>query len=210
MPPSPQPGIVPVHLSLRPVELIAAWRPEIRRLLLATREPIRAQRRVAVRITAVGLGVSATVTGRVVSASSAGNVHRIELAPDETRIRAVERLLEIARGAAVEYQERAPRFLATVPAVVRGVGGLAYMNTFSVSEKGCGLAWTGPDPLPAVGVPMEIRLGAGNQAASLQGVVCWTAQSGRSATVGVRFVSGAKGAWATMVGEVRRSGAPMA
>lgn len=208
MPPSPHAGVVHVDISLRPDELVAAWRPDSRRLLLATREPLRLQQRVAARISAVGRGVAATITGRVVSVSHHGSLYRIELVPDEIRVRAVERLMAVARGEAVDYQTRAPRFLATIPAVVHGPGGPTYMTTFSVSENGCGVLWSGP--VPAVGAPMDVRLGAGNRVASFRSVVCWTAQSGRTATVGVRFVTGAMNAWAMMFTEVRRSGAPLA
>jgi hypothetical protein len=209
MPPSPRAGVVPVDVCLRPDELIGAWRPDSRRLLLPTHEPLRLQQRVAARITAVGRGVAATITGRVVSTSRHGTLFRIELVPDETRVRAMERLLAIARGEAVNYQTRAPRFLATVPAVVYAPAGPTYMTTFSVSEKGCGLAWSGR-PVPAVGVAMDVRLGAGNRAAAFHGVVCWTAQAGRTATVGLRFVAGAKTAWSTMLTDVESSGAPLA
>jgi hypothetical protein len=209
MPPTPDAGVVYLDVPLRPDELVAAWRPESRRLLLPTRAPVRLQLRVAARISVVGLGVAATITGRVVSASRHGTHHRIELAPDETRVRAVERLRAVARGeAAVDYQTRAPRFLASVPAVVHGPSGPTYMTTFSVSEKGCGLAWSGP--IPDVGVPMEVRFGAGRQAANLSTVICWTAQSGRTATVGMRFLAGATTAWTMMLADVKRSGAPPA
>jgi hypothetical protein len=128
--------------------------------------------------------------------------------PDETRVRAVEGLVAAARGEPVQYQTRIPRFLAAMPAVVNGPGGPTYMTTFSVSEKGCGLAWSGP--VPAVGVPMDVRLGAGRQVASFRSVVCWTAHSGRTATVGMRFVEGARNAWAMMLTDVMLSGAPPA
>jgi hypothetical protein len=95
-----------------------------------------------------------------------------------------------------------------MPAVVHGAGGPTYMTTFSVSEKGCGLAWSGP--VPAVGAPIDVRLGAGTGAATLRGEVCWTAQSGRTAMVGVRFVAGARSAWAVTITDVERSGAPFA
>jgi PilZ domain-containing protein len=208
MPPSSTSGVVSVDVPLQPEELLGAWRPESRRLLLTTSEPLRLQQRIAARIRAVGLGAAATITGRVVSASRHGNRYRIELVPDEIRVRAVERLLSIARGEAAEYPARAPRFLATIPVVVSRPEGPTYMTTFSVSENGCGLVWSGS--IPPIGAPMDVRLGAGTQAAAFHGVVCWTAQSGRSALVGVRFLAGAKGAWAMMLGDVKRSGAPLA
>ncbi|HSN89600.1 MAG TPA: PilZ domain-containing protein [Anaeromyxobacteraceae bacterium] len=208
MPPTPQAGVTAIDVPLRPDEMLAAWRPESRRLVLPAREPIRLQQRVAARIALVGIRVAATITGRVVSVSPLGNHHRIELVPDDTRVRAVEKLLAVARGEPADYRTRIPRFLASMPAVVSGPGGPTYMTTFSVSEKGCGLAWSGP--VPAVGDPMDVRLGAGSRAVSFRSVVCWTAQSGRTATVGVRFLAGATGVWATMITDVKRSGAPLA
>ncbi len=208
MPTAAQPGVVPVDVPLRPDELAQAWRRDARRLLLQTREPLRVQQRVAARLTAVGVGAAATVTGRVVSVSRTGAVHRIELAPDETRVPAVERLLAVARGDVVECEPRMPRFLATIPAVVHGPAGPTYMTTFSVSENGCGLAWSGP--VPQVGADVDIRLGAGKGAASFRGAVCWTTHTGRAALVGVRFLSGARHAWAIALVELERAGAPAA
>lgn len=207
MSPTPHAGVIAVDVPFRPDELVAAWRPESRRLVLPSRESLRLQQRVAARIS-VGPGTAATITGRVASASRHGSLYRIELVPDDIRLRALERLLSIARGLAVQYQPRAPRFLATMPAVVHGPLERTYMNTFSVSEKGCGLAWSGP--VPAVGVPVDVRLGAGSRAAIFQSVVCWTAQAGRTPTVGLRFLSGPTNAWAMMLSDVKRSGAPPA
>jgi hypothetical protein len=206
---SPRTEVVALEIPLRPEELVGAWRPDSRCLVLPTREPLRLQQRVAARITAVGLGVAATITGRVASASRHGDRYRIELVPDETRVRAMERLLAVARGEPVDYRTRAPRFLATMPAVVhRPPGGPTYMTTFSVSENGCGLAWSGP--APAVGAPLDVRLGAGSRAVSFRSVVCWTAHSGRTTTVGLRFLAGPTNAWVLMLTDVKCSGAPLA
>lgn len=211
MPPTPQPGVPYLEVALRPDELVAACRAGARSVLLRVPAPLRVQQRVAARITLVGRGVAATITGRVASASREGDHHRIALVPDEPRLRAVERLLALARGdAAADYAVRAPRFLAAVPAVVHSATGPTYMTTFSVSERGCGLAWSSPAPVPAVGARMDVRLGAGSRAASLRGEVAWTDRSGRGATVGVRFLAGATAVWAMMLAELRRSGAPQA
>jgi hypothetical protein len=169
---------------------------------------LRREQRVAARVAIAGTRAAATITGRIATASPRNGRTSIELVPDETRVRAVERLVEVARGASVAYPPRAPRYLAVLPTVVVGPAGPMYVNTFSVSERGCGLAWSGP--LPAVGAALELRLGAGKQVASFRGVVAWTSQSGRAATVGVRFVAGQTAAWATMFQDVRRSGAPPA
>jgi PilZ domain-containing protein len=125
------------------------------------------------------------------------------------RLRALERLVAVARGERVAYQPRAPRLLATIPAVVHGPAGPIYMTTFSVSENGCGLAWSGP-VAAVTGAELDLRLGAGSRAVTFRGVVCWTARSGNADTVGVRFVAGAKHAWTMMLGEAQRSGAPPA
>ncbi len=209
MPASPSDGVISIDAPLRPDELVGAWRTDSRRLVLQTREPVRARQRVAARITAVGRGVAATITGRVASASRQGDLHRIEVVPDDMRLRALERLLAIARGEPVEYQPRVPRLLATIPAIVHGPAGPTYMTTFSVSENGCGLAWSSPVPA-AKGVALDIRLGAGSRVASFRSVVCWTERSGNRATVGVRFVTGARTAWGLMLEDARRSGAPPA
>jgi hypothetical protein len=124
------------------------------------------------------------------------------------RVRAVEWLMEVAHGHNVAYPTRAPRFLATIPAVVHGPMPPTYMITFSVSENGCGLVWTGA--VPTVGGPLAVRLGVATQAAIFTSVVCWTGRSGHAATVGVRFIDGARNAWAMMLTDVKRSGAPFA
>jgi hypothetical protein len=198
-----------MDVRLRPDDLVVAWRADSRRLVLPTRGSLRTQQRVAARITVLDRGVAATITGRVASASRQENVHRIELAPDELRLRALERLLAIARGAMIEYRPRVPRYLVTIPAVVHGPAGPTYMTTISVSEGGCGLAWSGPVPA-TLGARLDIRLGAGSRAVMFRSVVCWTARSGNTSTAGVRFVAGAKDAWAMLLGEAQRSGAPPA
>jgi hypothetical protein len=197
--------LVAIEVPLRPEELIAAWRPDAARLVLPVAKPLRLQQRLAVRITLVGLDVAGTITGRVAATTTEGDVRRTELAPDEARVRAVEKLVAVARGEPVGYEPRAPRFLATIPAVVRGPGSATYMTTFSVSANGCGLAWTGA--IPAVGTPLELRLGTGHGAVTFRGSVCWTSRTDHTATVGVRFAGGASHAWAAVVAEVRRSGA---
>jgi hypothetical protein len=207
MPPPPRADVPSLSLELRPEELLAAWRAG--KLHATTRDPVRRDQRVVAHVALVGTNVTVTVAGRLTSAVARDGQVRFELTPDETRVRAVERLVEIARGAVVAYPPRAPRYLAAVPAMVAAPGGgLLYMNTFSVSERGCGLAWSGP--VPVVGAPMELRLGAGKQVASVRGVVCWTARSGRAATVGLKFIAGHTAAWSTMFQDVRRSGAPPA
>ena len=208
MPPPTTAGLAAVEVPLRPDELIQAWRPEQRRLSLTLRDPQQRGQRLAARVRAVGLGVEATITGRILSARRERDGVRIELAPDDTRIRALERLVAIAGGKPVAYQLRAPRYLVSLPAVVYDHRGPIYMTTFAVSAHGCGLAWSGA--LPDVGAPMEIRLGAGNRVASFCGEICWTAPCSRAPTVGVRFAAGERSAWDRILAELKRAGAPPA
>jgi hypothetical protein len=207
MPPPPIAGVISVEVPLRPEELIAAWRPESRRLVLPLREPMASRQRLQARVSAVGLGVAATITGRVVSARRQADSFRVELQLDDTRLQAIERLVAVAGGAPVAYHPRAPRLLASVPAVVTGCHGPIYMATVAVSEAGCGLAWSGP--LPEVGAPLDIRLGAGSLVARFCAEVRWTTP-GRAPTVGVHFAAGEHNAWTRILDNLKRSGAPPA
>lgn len=197
-----------LDLSLRPYELLAAWRPGSRTLVLGVSQPALEGQRVVVGITVLGLGVAATITGRALVPRGHVLGFELELEPDATRLRALERLVEVAQGAPVAYRTRAPRLLAEVPAVVIGPRGPTRMTTFAISENGCGLAWTGP--VPEVGVPMEIHLSAGSRVASFCGEVCWTAPSGRAPTVGVKFAAGDRTTWSRYFAELKAAGAPPA
>lgn len=208
MAPPPNAGVLVVDVPVRPAELLAAWQPATRRLTLPVREPLQLRQRVALRIGLVGLGVAATITGRVARARRKPDGLVVDLEPDDTRVRALERLVAVAAGERVAYQPRAPRYVAALPAVVYGGGGPTYMTTTAVSDNGCGLAWSGP--LPDLGVPLEIRLGAGRDVATFCAEVCWTAPSGRAPSVGVLFAAGDKGAWARILADLKRSGAPPA
>jgi len=206
MPPPSTAGVIAVDVPLRPEELRAAWQPAARRLSLALREPLQSKAKVALRISVAGLGVAATITGRVTGARRQPPAWSVEVAPDEGRMRALERLVAVAGGERVAYRPRAPRYLAAIPAIVYGPHGPTFMTTVSVSENGCGLSWSGP--MPEVGVPLELRLGAGSLAAKLCGEVCFAAPAER--TLGVRFEAGERSAWSRIFAEVRRSGAPPA
>jgi hypothetical protein len=208
--PSPSNTGLVVDVALRPHELVAAWRPDSRRVLLPLRDPVVRNQRVQARIGLTGLRAGATITGRVVSVLRQPGVYLVELAPDDTRVEALQHLVAVASGAPVDYsQARAPRLLAEVPAVVYGLQGPTYMKTFAVSRGGCGLAWSGP--VPAVGTPMEIRLGAGRDVAKFCAEVRWAAAPrGRSPAVGVLFAAGERDAWARMLDGLKRAGAPPA
>ena len=199
---------VDLDLALRPYELLAAWRPETRTLVLVVRDAVQKRQRVQARLSVLGTGVSATITGRARGARTHPVGVEIELEPDDIRLRAMERLVEVAGGGRVAYQQRAPRLLASVPVVIQGPRGPTFMTTFSVSTNGCGLSWTGP--LPDLGAPLDVRLGAGGQSASFCGEVCWTAPAGRAPTVGLRFAAGDRRTWAKILADLQRRGAPPA
>jgi hypothetical protein len=204
------PSVLVLDLALRPYELLAAWRPDARRLGIVVNGPVQLGQRVQARVSVLGLGVAATILGRAVRADAAPLGAEIQIEPDELRLRALERLVEIAAGARVVYRNRAPRYLAEVPVLVYRDRHATRMRTFAVSEGGCGLAWAGPAPMPSVGTPLEVHLGAGAEVASFCGEVCWTAPSGRAPTLGLRFAAGDHITWARMLDQIQQSGAPPA
>jgi hypothetical protein len=197
-------GVLVLDYALRPYELLSGWRPAARTLTLPAHQPALKGQRVHARISVLGLGVATTITGR---ASTVRPVDlELELDPDETRVRALERLVEVAGGARGAYQPRAPRYRTSMPAVVYGLSGPTFMTTLTVSENGCGLAWTGSTP--DIGVPLEIRLGAGRRVANFCGEVCWTAPTGRPPAVGVQFAAGDRVTWTHILDELERVGTP--
>lgn len=202
------PAVLVLDVPLRPHELVAAWRPETRRLVLPIRERVASQQRLQVRISAVGLGVGATITGRAVGGPRAAGSALVEVAPDDARVQAMEWLVAVASGTPVPHQPRAPRLIASVPAVVQAAEGPRYMSTFTVSASGCGLTWSGS--IPGVGDPLEVRFGAGREVASFCAEVCWTKPSGRPPTVGLQFAAGDKDLWIRMLANLKAAGAPPA
>lgn len=198
-----------LDLPLRPYELLAAWRPDSRSLAIVVHEPVEAGQQVQARISVLGLGVGATIIGRAVRVEPAALGAHVELEPDQLRVRALERLVDLAAGARVVYRLRtAPRFLAQVPALVYRDRHAWRMTTFSVSENGCGLAWSGPTP--AIGTGVDVHLGDGSEVASFFGEVRWTAPTGHAPAAGLQFSSGDRATWTRMLAELQRSGAPPA
>jgi hypothetical protein len=197
-----------LDLALRPYELVAAWRPDSRNLVLVVAEPVSPRQPVQARITLLGTGVGATILGRVASANPHPFGVELELEPDALRARTLERLVEVASGARVTYRTRAPRYLAAVPAVVHRLNDEKHVTTFAVSEGGCGVEWSGV--MPTVGTPLEIQLGAGPRVASFCAEVCWTAPRGRVPTLGLRFAAGDRAAWSEIITDLKQAGAPPA
>lgn len=195
-----------LDLALRPYELVAAWRPATRNLVLLVREPVEVRQPVRAHIRVLGHDVGATIVGRAARASPHPCGVELELEPDPLRARTLERLVEVvASGARVAYGPRAPRWLAEVPAFVYRLRQFRRTATFSVSEEGCGLRWTGA--MPPVGAAVELHLGTGERFACFCGEVRWTTPAGRAPALGVRFDAGDRATWSAMLADLRRAGA---
>lgn len=200
----PLPSPLAVEISLHPRALVSAWRPDARVLVLPVQARVPARRRVEARIRVAGLDVSATITGRVVSAAR-GAGPRIEVEPDEARLDALERLVAAASGA----PSRPARLVAAILAVVHGPSGPTRTVTQNVSARGCRLAWTGAAPRP--GTPVATRLGYGTVAATLYGEFRWaTAGGGAPPAAGLCFHGGELDALERMLATLRHQGAPAA
>lgn len=208
MPPSRSTALS-LDLALRPYELVAAWRPTSGSLSLVVPDPVQVRQPVQARIRVLGLGVGATILGHAARALPHLFGSELELEPDELRARTLERLVEVASGARVLYQDRAPRFLAAVPATVFRLRHALQVSTFAVSDGGCGVAWTGP-AMPAAGTRLDVALGAAGRAVRFESQVAWTAPVGRAPAIGLRFLSGDRAAWSRIVADLQRAGAPPA
>jgi PilZ domain len=203
-------SVFSVAAFVRPEEFLSGWRPDAVRLLLpATRVP-RLGGKAAVRVHLSGQPVCATVTGKIVCIFRHESQLRVELAPDAASLPAVRLLAAAARGERVGLRERPRRYLVELPVMVVSGEAKVYTTTFSISEGGCGLRWSGP-PL-RVGAELQVRLGAGPRAPEARVVVCWTASLRSQWTVGLRFVTtpGGSYAWGTLFDGVASSGAPAA
>lgn len=195
-------------IALQPDQLIDAWRQETGRLLLPSPQGVGVQEKTAIRIQLAGKPVVVTVVGTVVSSHRNGEQHRIEFAPDAESQRALRLLSAAARGEAIRFLQRPGRYLTRLPVFVNWEGSKVYMSTFSVSQNGCGLLWSGS--LPRVGWALQLRVGAGTRTADFRGVVCWIRSARPGSTVGVRFVGGRSpsAVWDGILLDAKRSGVP--
>lgn len=198
-----------LDLALRPYELMAAWRPESRNLVLVVSEPVQVRQAVQARISVLGHDLGATILGRAASAVPHPMGVELELEPDPLRARTLERLVEaVASGGRAGFRARPPRWLAEIPAFVYRLGQSRRTVTFSVSERGCGLRWFGD--MPPVGTALQLHVGAGDRVASFCGDVRWTAPLGRAPALGMELAAGDDATWAAILADVRRGGAPPA
>lgn len=204
----PRSALLAVDLALRPYELLAMWRPASRRVALVVQDEVREGQPVQARIGVLGTGCAATILGRAASVRPHPVGLEVEVEPDGLRTNALLRLVDVASGARVGQDRRAPRLLAEVPAVVAREGRAVRTTTFAVSDNGCGVAWS--EPFPRVGAPVEVQLGGGALVAHFFAEVCWTASTGAAPSAGLRFTSGDRETWAELLASLRRAGAPPA
>lgn len=195
-----------LELSLRPYELMAAWRPASRNLVLVVSEPVELRQSVHARINVLGHDVGATIVGRAARTNPHPLGVELELEPDALRQPTLERLVQvISSGSRAVYEARAPRWLAEVPAFVYRLHQFRRTATFTVSEEGCGLRWTGA--MPPRGAAVQLHLGTGDRFACFCGEVRWVSPAGRAPALGVRFDAGDRDTWAAMLADLRAEGA---
>jgi len=195
--------------SLRPQELLAAWRPETLRLRLAARVLPRRRDRSTLRVDLAGSQVAATVVGTVMDVARAGAGYEVEVAPDAACLPAVRMLLAAARNQAGLVARRPPRYLVRLPATATlRDSSTVKVTTVSLSEGGCGLAWS--EPLPPVGQVLRLRVGVGSLLGENRGSICWRSALPSEPNVGVQFAGRSPSTWSAIVAQLVRAGAPRA
>jgi hypothetical protein len=197
-----------VAIEIRTDEWLAAWRQATKRLLLKVPGAPRLNERIALRVQFQDQLAGATVVGTAVSVEHQDRLYRIEMAPDAEGMRAVRLLCAAARGEAVRFVEREPRYLVSLPVFVAWNGEQMLTNSTSISENGCALRW--PGRLPTTGQPLQLRVGSGSRAYEIRGVVCWSDSGAGKVGLRILALNGARKAWGSMLGEAVRSGATVA
>ena len=200
-----------VSVNLEAAQYLAGWRPENGVLCLPALSETRVGEDVAVRVGIYGQSIRATLFGRVALVRRVGRPALppgVEIALDRTSLAAAGFLALAARGEAVTFRERAPRYAVERSLTIVHGDGTLEASTLNVSEGGCSLRWTGQ--LPLVGDLVQIRLGRGVFAPVARGVVCWNQPGGTvERSVGVRVLPDGRAgrAWRSLVAEVAKSGA---
>jgi hypothetical protein len=200
-----------VSLNLEAAQFLAGWRPENGNLFLPALSDSRVGEDVAVRVGIYGQSIRATLFGRVALVRRVGRPALppgVEISLDRSSLAAAGFLALAARGEAVSFQERAPRYAAERSLHVQHAGATFEATTLNISEGGCSLRW--PAQLPLVGDVVSVRLGRGMFAAVARGVVCWNQPGGTvERSVGLRILPDGRAgrAWRSLVADVARSGA---
>ncbi len=199
-----------ISLNLEAAQFLAGWRPENGHLFLPALSDSRIGEEVAARLGIVGQEIRATVFGKVAVIRRVGRPvlpPGIEIALDPASLPAAKFLAMAARGEAVNFRERAARYVVERNITVVHAGISVETTTLNVSEGGCALRW--PAQVPAAGEVVSIRLGRGFLSPALRAVLCWSLPVGPAASVGLRVLLGgrARRAWRSLVDEAVRSGA---
>jgi hypothetical protein len=203
-----------VSYNLDPSQFLSGWREKAGRIFVPTLSDSRVGDEVAVRLGISGHAIRATLFGKVSLVRRVGRPALppgVEIRLERHSIAAAGFLAMAARGEAVSFQEREPRWSVRRKLLARHGGFEREVVTENVSESGCALLW--PGEVPPVGDEVVLRLRPGPFAASVRAIVCWNQPGpGAETSVGARVVSGWRGgrAWRSLVAEVARSGAPAA
>jgi Tfp pilus assembly protein PilZ len=203
-----------VALNLDPAQYLSGWRAGPGTLFLPAVSEARVGDHVAARVGLFGQVIRATVFGQVALVRRVGRPALppgVELNLDRTSLPAARFLALAARGAAIPFRERAPRFLAARPLRLVRDGVEQPAMTLNVSEGGSALSWSGA--LPLVGEVLSAKVGEGLFAAGVRLVVCWNAPGGAlERSVGLRVVAEGRGAraWRSLVAEAERTSAAAA
>lgn len=193
------------RLHLEAARLAGAWRPAEGLLDLQAHALVARGTRVAIQVT--GAGVPLELLGTVRAATPGRLAHALEITVDPEGRALVARLAAALRGEGPLPRQRAVRYRVSFPAVVTGQGGAAFMTATSLSEGGCGLAWSGP--APRLGAGLLVRLGSGPRAVTVRAMACWVREAPKGLRVGLRFLHdpAARAGLQALVEEARRSSA---
>jgi hypothetical protein len=186
-----------VAIEIRADEWLAAWRQATKRLLVKVPGAPRLNERIALRVQFQDQPAGATVVGTAVSVEHQG--YRIEMAPDAEGMKAVRLLCAAARGEALHFVEREPRYLVKLPVFVAWNGERMLTNTINISENGCALRWSGR--LPTMGQRLQLRVGSGSRAHEIRSLLCWSDSGEGKLGLRIFALHGARKAWDSMLGE---------
>ena len=191
------------RLHLEASAIATSWRPAVGRLDLRAQVPVAKGAQVMVLVT--GAGAPVELHGTVHAAAPGRQAHALEIAVDPEGKALLARLAAALRGEGPLPRQRAARYRVSFPVVVTGQGGAAFMAATSLSEGGCGLAWSGPPP--RLGAGLLLRLGSGPRAITVRAMTCWVREAPKGVRVGLRFLHdpAARTGLTALVDEAKRS-----
>ena len=199
-----------VSVNLEASQFLAGWRGDTGYLFLPALSDSRVGEEVAVRVGIYGQSIRATVFGKVAVVRRVGRPALppgVEIALDRASLAAAGFLALAARGEAVSFRERSPRYAAERGLTVEHGPAIVETTTLNLSEGGCSVRW--PAQLPLVGDVVTLRLGRGLFAPVARAVGCWNQPGGAvERSVGLRVLPAGRGgrAWHGLLAEVARSG----